>query len=1159
MSRRLVILIAFALAAAVAVVAFLASDPDLGPQNDITYAPSEIPTELNPGELGSKRLSDIVGETGESSYSTQEGQGADLRRTVFSWDKAEPTRAGATDVIGPQALILMGNPLTRVIRIQADRGQFVAPEQDVRSGRFEGNVILTLYDQPDPDTLLDFETDQHVTYRVFLDKPARFDVDYAEVRSAGPVLLTGPTAEFKGQGLTVKYNRLRSRIEELTIEQGQTLRLRQDALPGQRPTPEQPAQPNPQNNPQSETPTAPTDIADTTQPTPTAKPPTPDANPPTRAEPAKPTPAAPPSQFYLARFLDNVQVEVPDNDATLTGFALDLRFSLGTPRKTTSAPTVRKSTPPSHIQLALNQTAPAEPARVNEPPPPTPTITRSLFTPDPSDIRVTWTGPLTLRPLAASPDDLTHPQDLTLQLQGNPNTPAHLQRLEQSITADRVGFHRATATFTAQGDAQRPAFLNAPDMGTLKVRQLTLDPSTATGWAQGPGTLTTRQARPEPATPNTTNDPAPPLTLDFARRLDLTFFTKPQPANAGSQSDQDSPSFTAPDRLSGIRAAEFVGSVKTRHPDFKLDTDRLVLEFREMPETPADGQDQPDPMIQTLRAVGNARLQTLPKVSAPTQPTTQPGPTARPDASPITIPPRLDLAAQAITLDFANDPASPDQPIPTTLRAFREVRALYDTTDLSADRLDVNFTQTPRPADTQPTSATQPTTRPADPSDTLRIAALTASGSVIAKNPPEGLTLRGSTLIVLPDDQRLTVLGEPRAPASIQQRELTLTGQSIFLDQTEQTVRADQPGSLTVLTDPLDPAAQFSVAWQRSMLLNNARGQARFLGEVNTRSTSATETTHLTTEDLALTFAPYDTLDDPDTDAAASSSPTSPPLANLRTVVARGGPGLDQRAILNAQQHRPGQPDQPQQRLRLEGPTMTFTQAPPANPADPAPNPSADPTQAPTRAAQTLRVPGPGLLLLEDYSSADQDDDNVELTGRGVTLFTFQDHLFLDAVDNDLTLVGDVSMVHRPQAPQANQPNQPGPPPRQPQTARLWTDRLTVDITQTQALTRLTTASPHASADPPKPASRTKAAIRTVTATGQVVLEQEQKRLTADHLLYEALQQTVTLWADNQAGDVTVSDPAQVSDLRARRILWNLGKDEIKVLGARGGIAPIAE
>ncbi|MEM6551051.1 MAG: hypothetical protein AAF750_02755 [Planctomycetota bacterium] len=1150
MKRPLVIILSLLGAAAIFALAVLLGAPV--PTNTTAPLPPPPPSlgaDDAPDAVRGRSLADGIGQSSDGYFVLTEQDGDNLRRTLFTWAEARPLPGGASEVTRPNTSIYFGNPAERIINISADEGEFLAPDNNPRSGRFVGNVTLTVFSRRPDSPTIDLDSEANVDFRVFLDEPAKFDVEFGEVLAAGPVQVTGPQLEFFGSDLTLKYNRLRNRIEELTVENGRSLRVETNP-------PNAPAAPLARGSAggYADNPMSPASTQPATQPA-TTQPGTQDTNP-------------RPVQFYLARFNDDVRVELPDELGRMDGDLLALRFSLNTPREDVQSPLVTPTPDtPFTVRFANN------PATSRE-------AQRSLFTPQPDDLTVTWTGPLTLRPLLNPPDDLTHPEDVEVALTGTPGNPATaITPKQESVSAARLAFLRSKAQLTAEADDTQPVVFDSPDLGRLEAQSLIIDQSTAQGTATGPGLLLFRNDTPptpptdsaatqpatQPTTQPATQPNAPPvLAVEWSDELQLRLFTNPSPAD-----DPDLPEgFTAPDATLGLRSATFKGDVRTRHADLLLSANNLAVEFDNTldrsaapPATQPDARPQNRSIPRQIVATGAVDIQTTER-NNPKQ--------------------TLDLAAEYVAVELANQPA-PDDPdsatrlVPTTLRASQNVVAAQPYARLTSRQLDVFFAPAPPappspalapgsagghaadpmlPASTQP-ATTQPATgaTPSQPDDRPRvtITALTANGDVVYTGESENLRITAETLIASPDDERLTLTGSPGTPTfagrpAVPARPATLTrgddqlaGRLIVLDQPSQTATVTDAGSFTTLTqpdDPEDPTATLTVTWTRAMALNNLAGTARFEGAVNANTESKTDRSLLQTNTLDLTFEP-----DPDDTAIPATQPAIQPATQpdetrnrIRTATATGGPGPNNQALFTAQANDPappeaGQPLRPDRRLRLAGPTLHFANAD----------------------TQTLTVAGPGTMLLEDYrpppeDRAQEDQANREtanpanLTGRGATLFAWPETgtMVLDATVNDMTLAGGARMVHRPHPPNTDA-GDPKP------LATLDADTLVIDLDDAGGL------GPLSDGDEPSPQ------INTITAVGSVLIDHDPRRLSAHHLRYTADDQLLRLTADpdTPGSVVTVEDRNQPTPIRADSVLWNLLKDEIRATGTRGGTAPV--
>ncbi len=463
------------------------------------------------------------------------------RVTVLSWDELEPRTDYVSDFTEPRAEVFFDDG--RRLVIEGPAATIFHPGQDPQRGSFDRDVVVTLYedapeDQPDPPT------DTQVMFRIFFDAETAFDRDVGQIRSDGPVFVTGPTAEFAGHGLQLTFNPVRDRIESMTIDRGDYLRLRRPAGEGAEQQEDRKHQEDQEDRTVETVDAPPTDFASAGTET--------DDDPP---------------QFYRAEFADDVHVTVGTDEAELLGAALDVIFTLQDQKDTVAGrPEASREAPETPLRLALaesdaqrNATGETTDAVVL-----TTLAPRSLMSPQPDDVLVHWTGPLQMLPHEPNDAELVDPTDAVLALRGDEAAPAVLRQLGNTgnpsndpsrfspvtVTADALRYFTASRRIEAQGTPQRPLVLDDPTQGRLTGIALRLTPADAAGRVQGPGRLLAYQRRDDNEVtwvePTSTTDADPSLALDltFATHLDLSFDTD------------------AAGDLSALRQAVFQGDVR---------------------------------------------------------------------------------------------------------------------------------------------------------------------------------------------------------------------------------------------------------------------------------------------------------------------------------------------------------------------------------------------------------------------------------------------------------------------------------------------------------------------------------------------------------------------------------------------------------------------
>ncbi len=558
-------------------------------------------------------------------------------------DSLTPLPEGVSRVDSPGARIHF-EP-NRVLQIRAKEGTVLAPDNQVRSGHFDDQVVLTLFHSP-PDRKLDLSDDsQDAKLNLYLDQ-ARFDLELGRVESDKNVHLIGQNIDFSGVGLDLIYNNLRHRIDRLEIMQGKELRFTPsaqaasgsaqianddgppDPIPATRDDdPSDPAQaarheghePEPEHN------ATPTDeqspLADMTQPRDRLQAPA-------RIEPASDRIV----QYYRARFEDGVRVR--SRTATINADRLDVVFSLDaqsdqglnllgrgwggkaeqvaihhtnsiTKPSVMSLPLsalgVRRPSAHGSIQGMLTQLVTLVIAQSNpEGASPASLETAVAAPPQGDEVVITWTGRLLIEPEESPPIDMTGPDDLLLVLVGRPVRITTVRH--EVITAASVDYLANDGRVRMFATDPYPLEITTPNMGVLRGQRLVIHQNQGIGQIIGAGSLKTGGGTPAQATTDQSIDSLTtiadqpdrhePLQITWNDRVDLTFFNS---ESAGSTAGPGS-MFS---QITGLKDAVFRGDVRMEHRQFALDTDMLVARFN---APSGDGRQTLD----AIQAVGHA-------------------------------------------------------------------------------------------------------------------------------------------------------------------------------------------------------------------------------------------------------------------------------------------------------------------------------------------------------------------------------------------------------------------------------------------------------------------------------------------------------------------------------------------------------------------------
>ncbi|MFN3167033.1 MAG: hypothetical protein ACE37H_08220 [Phycisphaeraceae bacterium] len=1010
---------------------------------------------------------------------------------------------GITEFIAPHAEVRLG--AQRAITITADKADMEMEDRKPRAGDFYGNVVVTLFEAPQGvELIIDPDKPEHARFiqqRIFLDDPAdpnqsvHFSIEDDSINTPGPVHATSPQVDFFGIGLRLTYNTQRKRIEQLVVTEGRYLIFNPDAeSPGFADAPTQPA---------------PGGDADQAQDDSTDK------------EPAGP------SQFYLAEFADQVVVRNGIEDE-LGGDRLLIEFSLGTEAVTpgTRAPT----TPPATSGLPDWLLLPgARLARVGDeaergPLPgiprfitdtfgypsavlpvvviPPANTERSLFAHVPKrDLVVTWDGHLRVGPLSEKPDALADDEDVRVSLTGENAYAQTAQDGEvKRLETVALQYLLSQELTTAIADEDKPVRILAEALGgEITGQKLVVRQQAGTATILGPGQLT-----------YTDPDTKKPLTLTWQNRLDLELFIQTpeeqeqnkkvanddgindadaEPAPGGEASGQT--------KILGVKTATFDGDVTATHPDFDLAADKLTLAFAE-PNKKLDLDNTPT----EINAAGNIAIQ------------------ARGDDADETF----DITAQRLTVALKQ--TSPDgngdtDTFASAIRAEGGVRIEQPGFWMTCQRVSL---------DLNPPSKTKENDQ-AEDDRYAQVRSVFAVGQVRGQIDHDGrrIDLVADQLIGDVERDQLTLASNnAQQPAEVfdlvNQRKLT--GELVEMDNKAERLEITGTGSLaSIIDDPANPKATLedsflNVAWTESMMFNNVTGKALFIGDVRSESRRSTDFSELTCHTLDMRFSP-DYQHDPN--RLIEDDGKDAHDRQVRSAVATG----DVKFMAAAWQA--ADPDKVTNRLWLQGPKLVFTNKPAIEIGD--------------KAVETVVVEGAGQMTLEDYRPPEKPAQNKEkpgeasdakqafLTGRGATLFNWDDTMVLDAKTNTATLLGTVQMTHIPKDESGKQGD----------VVQLDCQRLVADMTDTGGL------SVWLSDDAPD------AQVTTITADDTVrILQAGVRAIASDHLKFDAAQNLVRFWSE-LGNPITIEDLERGSTKQADELTWDLTTDQIDGKNIRGG------
>lgn len=398
----------------------------------------------------------------------------------MQWASVEPEGGGWARAEKPRAIVYLIDG--RQLLVEAARGRLFTParSEQPESGAFDGGVVITLHERPDaarpnsptptpaptPAAGADASRDQRGPVLVRMFAPSiNFNLPEARADAPGRFRISGPMMELSGSGLTVVADQLGRRLEQLTIGQTDYVRVALDRAEGPRstvPAASRPASPSPADALASTQATAPS---------------------PTAATSSAPRPA-PREDLYQLTLAAAVRATQPGRwiatadradawlrliDGQLPAGAIAAIGATGGPGGAGGGSTGRttpEATPDP--KLAASNAAPWRSPPIDGEP-------ASLYPASPNELVLNWAGPMTVRPLRATPAELLR-DHVALRLSGSssaaPPAPAAapIAAIPARVTSD------PPLPTALGGDVPRDAF----DVAAAKieygatVRELTL-------------------------------------------------------------------------------------------------------------------------------------------------------------------------------------------------------------------------------------------------------------------------------------------------------------------------------------------------------------------------------------------------------------------------------------------------------------------------------------------------------------------------------------------------------------------------------------------------------------------------------------------------------------------------------------------------------------
>lgn len=440
---------------------------------------------------------DLTGPMQPIGEGAQAGAARGLRIQLV--DRSDPARV-AGEIIADAADPLPGRRYAikaptvwlnlkdgRFVYVRSDTGSFAMPDAQSQpeSGLLRGDGLAHLFaptasgQRPDAATATPLATARFTSLS--------FDTVLGELSTDERLVIQSEALDFAGTGVRLYFNQAKERVSRLEVLRGEFLRVRPArsdtanlAVPG--PARHQPG------------------VAAQVAADPGARAATPGASP-------TPSPPAVPVEAMYAAVINN-QVAVRTRGAVVTGDRLDawarlvdgaLREGAVTPikfgRAATKAERGETSDPgPIGDSLAITAEPPASvaPGRVEperaEPILPSTVAARTPTASDPDEIELTWTGPMVVSYVEATPVQLAK-DDVYARMTADQTGLVRAESNEQGAWATAAGleYGATTTALSLYGPGPRAVEISAPEAGRVLTGRVSANLQTGLVNVPGPG------------------------------------------------------------------------------------------------------------------------------------------------------------------------------------------------------------------------------------------------------------------------------------------------------------------------------------------------------------------------------------------------------------------------------------------------------------------------------------------------------------------------------------------------------------------------------------------------------------------------------------------------------------------------------------------------
>ncbi len=904
---------------------------------------------------------------------------------VFA-DKVDPKPQGVLDVLRPSARIHL-KP-NQVLEILAERGTFIAPDNQPRSGDFQGKAIIRLFDGPANRVVDLSDRSEDVKLIILLDN-AHFDLEMGQLDSPDALRLMTPKMDFRGTGISLSYNEPEREIARIEVAKGDYLRLAQ-------------------NDPAKKS---------TTQ----------DASKTPAKTKANLDPKA--NRQYRIRFEKNVLIRTPEADVQADSLEVYARNPKSNQEQMLTAVSdpggaAGATTGPltgSQRTAALTAESLANLAEVLSAPSTQPTSVRRedpmvLFAPSDRDVTIKWSGLFLIEPAVGNvPEEAKNVDvDTFVRLIGQDLRVETVRR--EAVLAGQIDYTAGLGKLTILPRKDGNLWLVSPQMGAVRSTRVDYADQKKAATLFGPGLIITPGgpkdaqipkaimesfAAASSSQPQPKEDGLPPgLTVAWSQQMDLKFVDNPGAvASSGTTMSAGLP--VVPEELAGPQGIKlsdvtFTGEVDVQHADFGFKAGRLALTF--------DARPSKDNRLQ-LRLISADSGVKLSAVS---------------NGEPVA------LSATRLLLELTTDER--DRTIPGKLMVKDNVVGSQGPSTLDAGQMEIIFASTipdrkakPGSNDARLFAGSAPPMKSISIADNVKIKVKGKPDAKAGKSQvsSEDVEIYGDKVDA--ETQRNWVHVTTKAPklARIVRSDGVITGSDLTLwdDGGLKFLVAKGPGDLKYSMQPKPDAKPVkgqkpdtvTVAWAGSMDYNEKSATALISDKVSIKADLEKEVTQIKANKLKIDLRPR----------LLSSDQAAAPTQESESTKTLLGAGADPGAALALQEFRyahatgavemqaykkPGPDGKVPSRLTIVGEDVRF-----------------DPS------AQSIDVKGPGKMLIEDrQQEAKEASDQTQpagpndferalrLSGGGDTLFKWKAGMLLDARENSLTMSDDVQMLHKP-------------------------------------------------------------------------------------------------------------------------------------------------